>query len=165
MTRSLLQTIAGLIVVLAIGLTGWTWWSSRAAPGFFILTPTEVAKYRAIPDQPEIATRGVRVIKASGPGITFSSPNQDVLTSPVDIDVSLSARDGVSIDMNSIRIEYKMGPAWLNVTGRIMKQASVRGNRLFARGADLPAGRHTMRLSVNDKEARVTQAVVSFTIR
>lgn len=163
MAGSLWKSLTALVVVLVVGYTGWSWWAvQRSAPAFYLLTPAEAAQFAALPD---INTRGLRVTRSDGPDIRFASPNGDTLTSPVNIDVSLAARDGVAVDMKSILIEYKIGPAWINVTGRIMKQASVKGTRLYARGADLPSGRHMMRLTVNDSQARTTQAVVSFSVR
>ena len=101
---------------------------------------------------------------SDGPSISVSAPSGYALTSPVDFDIQIQPRNGVAVDMSSIRIEYRIGPAWVNVTGRIMKYASVKGSRLMAKGADLPSGKHAMRISVKDTSERITQATVSFTV-
>ena len=55
--------------------------------------------------------------------------------------------------------------AWVNMTSRIMKYASIKGSRLFAQGAELPPGKHALRVSINDAQNRLTQATVSFTVQ
>ena len=66
--------------------------------------------------------------------------------------------------MQTLSIEYKIGPAWLNLTRRVMGQASIQGSRVFARGAELPPGNHKLRVSVKDQENRATRAVFTFSV-
>ncbi|MEX0283547.1 MAG: hypothetical protein AB3N23_02955 [Paracoccaceae bacterium] len=160
--------VIGLATLAVLGAAGGYYMYQGSSQGFYVLTPAEVAELAEQEPEAEAEnelTRGVRMTKADGPNIKFRSPNNDVLASPVNIDVNIQPKDGVAVDMRSIRIDYKMGPGWINVTNRIMKHASVKGSRLYAKAAELPAGKHTMRLSVKDGQKRQTQAVVSFVVR
>lgn len=162
-SRTSLRWVAIGLAVVAIAAAGWRYQSNLSKQAFYLLTPAEVAERAGFEEDP--STRGFKLTRAEGPKISFASPNRDVLASPVNIDVNISPRDGVPVDMKSIRIDYKMGPGWINVTRRIMKHASVSGSRLYAKSAELPAGRHTMRLTINDSSKRQTQALVSFVVQ
>ncbi|MFK7755162.1 MAG: hypothetical protein AB8B51_21770 [Sedimentitalea sp.] len=129
------------------------------------LTDFDALTQEAGSDTEDQATRSFKVTASDGPLIKVAAPSGYALQSPVDFDIKIEPKNGVAVNMKSIRIEYRVGPAWLNVTGRIMKQAKVKGSRLFATGAELPAGKHAMRVTVQDANKRVTKATVSFTVK
>ena len=167
-------SILALCVVLA-GAAYWMWGggnlgeSSSDGAGndqtFALLSQEEISTIdpTAPATKPE-KERALKVTNASGPGIKVSAPAGFSLTSPVDFDIQLEPKDGVAVDMQSIRIDYRLGPAWVNLTGRIMKQATIKGSRLVARGAELPPGNHTLRLTARDAQSRTTRATVSFSV-
>jgi len=109
-------------------------------------------------------TRSIALRRADGPGIDVTSPSGFALRSPIDFDVRFRPRDGVDVDMGSIRIDYRLGPIWANVTNRLARHASVTQNRLQATGAELPAGDHLIRLRIRDARQRETLALISFTV-
>ena len=154
--------LAALVLALA-GAGGWYVWDQNRTKEFALLTPEEIAQSQAAGDAP--LTRGLSVLKSSGPRINVFSPDGDALNSPVSFDIRLSERDGVAVNMKSIKIEYKSGVGWLNVTRRIMREARVKGTKFTASGAVLPKGRHALRLSVQDMDNRLTQAIVEFSVR
>ena len=149
-----------LCVCLLAG--GTVWYLKRPqSPAFALLSPDEIGQYE---DTPEPLTRNLTVNASNGPAIQVSAPKGYSLASPVDFDIRVEPRDGVAVNMASIKIEYKLGPAWINMTRRIMKYASVKGSRLYARGAELPKGQHALRVSIEDAQQRVTMATVQFTV-
>lgn len=145
----------------------WMWGNDTSNAGltFALLSPDEIGEM----DPAEPATqaqkqRALKVTNASGPGITVAAPAGFMLTSPVDFDIRLEPRDGVAVDMKSLRIDYRLGPVWVNLTGRIMKEATIKGSRLMARGAELPPGNHILRLTAQDAQLRTTRATVTFSV-
>lgn len=149
---------AALLVAL---LAAYLFWSDRSGGGFVLLTAEEQSDFNKAGDE---AHRDLRVDSSDGPKIQVSAPQGYSLTSPVDFDIRVEPKNGVAVDMSSIKIEYRVGPAWVNMTNRILKYASIKGSRLYARGAELPPGKHALRVSVNDAQNRLTRATVSFTV-
>ncbi len=143
---------------------------SHAADGFALLTADQTEARRAhiasgTQDLEALGeTRSIALRRAEGPGIDVSSPSGFALRSPIDFDVRFRPRDGVDVDMGSIRIDYRLGPIWANVTNRLARHASITQNRLQATGAELPAGDHLIRLRVRDARQRETLALISFTV-
>ncbi len=156
--------IGAILFVLAFSV-----WSllprNSEQEAFYLLTPDEMAELDNQPKITESLDRGLTVTQSDGPFVNFNSPKKDIVQSPVNIDVDISPRGDTAVDLSSIRIDYRMGPAWINVTKRIMKHASVEGSRLLARSAELPIGRHTMRLSIQDEDKRRTRVTVSFVVQ
>jgi len=164
MSRSWIFLIVGAGAAIALAAVAM---QPNQPEQFALLTQGETsAKAAALDDQGDDGqlTRSMRVTSSSGPAIKVSAPSGYALSSPVDFDIRIEPRNGVKVDMKSIRIEYKIGPTWINVTRRIMKYANIKGSRLYAKGAELPAGKHAMRVSVRDANAQVTKATVSFTV-
>ena len=129
---------------------------------FDVLTPEEVADYKRLGAAP--TTRTMSMVASEGPKIRVASPNGFSLTSPVDFDVSIEPRDGVAVSMNTLRIHYRIGPVWKDVTNRIARHGRISGTRLQAKGANLPSGRHTLRVTVADIQSRETVAIVKFAV-
>lgn len=156
------KLVLGAVLLCLIAAVSATWhFQNRNQPEFALLTDAELAEYAKLPQDKH---RNLTINASDGPAIQVAAPQGFSLASPVDFDIQVQPRGGVPVDMSSIKIEYKMGPAWINMTRTIMKYASVKGSRLYARGAELPKGRHALRVSVKDAQQRVTQATVSFTV-
>jgi len=163
----MVRTVVAIVVLCAVLAGGayWVWGGGGDDTTFTLLNPEEVEAM----DIGEPATqaqkkRALKVTDASGPGIKVAAPSGFSLKSPVDFDILLEPKDGIAVDMTSLRIDYRLGPAWINLTGRIMKQATIKGSRLIARGAELPPGNHTLRLTARDANSRTTRATVSFSV-
>ena len=162
MQRNLIYLLAAIAVVGG-GAAAWVFLSGDTSDkGFALLNDEQLAQYELTPTQD---TRAIIATKSDGPKINVSSPSGFSLNSPVDFDIKVEPRGGVKVDMASLRIEYKLGPIWVNLTNRVMREAKVNGLRFSARGAELPSGRHALRLTVRDAEQRTTQAVVKFSVK
>lgn len=169
--RIALALATGLMIALAGG-------SSRAQDTFPLLTPGEVQTrsthfathgndLAAIYERERQALgseRSLAVKRNDGPVIMVYAPSGFSLRSPVDFDVQFQARDGIAVDMDSIRIDYRLGPFWTNVTRKLARHSSVSGTRLRASGAELPSGDHLIRLRIRDAANRETVALISFTV-
>lgn len=128
-------------------------------PGFPLLTPEEAATRRAEP-----LTRGLRAVKNDGPGIQVAAPQGDRLTSPINFDVTFTPRNGATPDLRSLRIEYKFGPFWKDITAPVLQAARIQGTRLRAAGAELPEGRHVIRMRIKDSMGRETVTRMDLTV-
>ena len=111
------------------------------------------------------STRALSLLKNNGPTIRVASPKGYSLKSPVNFDIQIKPRGGVAVKMASLKIEYKIGGFWANITRRIAGRASIKGSRLRARGAKLPTGKHSVRLSIKDAKGRITTALVTFAVK
>ncbi len=131
-----------------------------ADEGFALLTPGEIAQWQAAPE----ATRGISLSRKDGPKIRVNAPTDSSLVSPVSFDVDLLPRDGVAPDPDTLKIEYGLGPIWMDVTSRIRAHARMTGSHFEATGAELPVGKHRLRLSVADAKGRITVADIQLTI-
>jgi hypothetical protein len=137
--------------------------AGEAQGGFALLTPEDLLD----PGRSATAevTRSMSLVANAGPHIRVAAPNGFALTSPVDFDIRIEPRDDVPVSMQSLRIDYRIGPLWKDVTARVARHGRISGNRLLATGAELPSGRHTLRLTVSDAEARETVAIVKIAVR
>ncbi len=72
--------------------------------------------------------------------------------SPVDIYVKFEPGPGAKIVLDSLHIRY--GVIGLDVTDRIRKAATVTEQGIRAKGAELPAGSHTMSIEIADSIGR-----------
>ena len=158
-----MRIIAGIVLVLALVAGGWAYFNKPVEPAsrFALLSDEQRKAYDALSDND---IRSLQVNSTDGPVIQVNAPSGYSLASPVDFDIRVEPRGGVPVDMGSIRIEYRLGPAWINMTRTLLKYAEINGSRLSARGAELPKGKHALRVSIEDVERRKTQATVSFTV-
>jgi len=131
-----------------------------AQDSFALLTPEETATWVSFSQ----ATRGISLIRSDGPKIKVNAPSGFALASPVTFDIEILPRDGVAPEISTLKIEYSLGPVWTDVTKRIRKHATMSGSRFQAPGAELPAGKHRLRLSIADAQGRVTAADIQFTV-
>ncbi len=154
---------SALIVIVVLGAGSGAWWLyDRSNTGFALLTEDEIAE---IARNPASKNREILVVKTGGPLIRVKAPSGFALRSPVDFDIRVEPRGGIGVDMGTLRIEYKLGPVWVNLTRRVMREAKINGYHFLARGAELPPGNHSLRLTVHDQEARITQALVRFSVK
>ena len=152
---------AGLISFGALGSV-----SVHAQETFSLLNDAELA-FRKLLNRSEKTpiTRSISILKSGGPRIKVSSPRGFSLRSPVNFDIRIRPRGGVAVKMSTLKIEYKLGGFWANVTNRITRRAKIRGTTLRARGVKLPTGKHIVRLSIMDVRGRRTSALVTFSVR
>ena len=131
---------------------------------FALLTDGEARLTRLGGAERPARTRALEPVKHDGPEIRIHAPRGFDLDSPVDFDVEIVPKDGVEPDMASLKIEYRIGPFWTDVTDRLRQNARMSGMRMLAPGAQLPEGDHLLRLTIGDREGRITVARLSFTV-
>ena len=158
-----------LVVVLCVAVGIFVFSEKSGQETFALLTEEEVLQRDEDPfarstEEPQ-KERSLSITSADGPKITVTAPSGYSLVPPVDIDVVFEPRDGSQVDMQTLRIDYKMGPAWLNITQRVKANATIKGTRLLARNADLPKGNHKLRFSIRDANNRTTRAQVTFSVK
>jgi hypothetical protein len=108
--------------------------------------------------------------QGQGPVITVEAPTalDAMLIGPVQIAVRWSAQNPASINLESLRIKYKLGFATKDITKTVlaaMRESS--GSRLDAEGlfvpnANLPPGRHRLVVELSDSLQRRSQAELEF---
>lgn len=133
---------------------------------FALLTETELEMFErhSTTDDAAAKTRNLKLAINDGPSILVASPSGFQLKSPVNFDVRIKPKDGVPVVMSTLKVEYRLGLIWANITGRLLGHGSVIGTQLKANGAELPNGKHKVRLTVSDADGRKTRVEVSFAV-
>lgn len=127
---------------------------------FDLVTDDEFATRR-----PEKTSRSIQALLRDGPQIVFHSPSQTNLNSPVNFDVEFKARNGVPPLIETLRVDYDLGITWFNVTKRLLEHAKISNGRVQAQNAQLPKGKHTLRMSIMDAQLRKSEALVRFVVQ
>lgn len=124
-----------------------------------IAAPLITAKEAALPPAAgTLATRGI----SRGPAIKLTSPEADTpVVAPFDFKVNFEARGDAKIDPNSVKVVYMKSP-FVDLTPRLKGAISTNGID-FAK-ADVPAGTHTIRITVKDSEGRETNSVLNLVV-
>jgi len=97
-----------------------------------------------------------------GPTIKVISPSGLTTTSPLALKVAFEPRGGSSINVAAVTVTYLRSPA-VDLTERLRPFITAGGIALEA--ADVPAGRHAVRIEVRDAEGRRSASIVTFTVR
>lgn len=156
--------VAGGGAALALALTRGGG-QAFADETFSLLTDEEMDLFRQNPlSDNEVDTRALSFAENAGPIIQMASPTGSTLKSPVSFDVRIKPKGGVPVAMSSLKVEYKLGPFWTDITGRLAGHGSVVGTRLKAKGAKLPLGKHKVQLTILDVNGRRTRAVATFAV-
>ncbi len=156
--------VAGWGAALALA---WTQGGGHAFAdeAFVLLTDEEMDLFRQNPLLDDGAdTRALSFSENAGPMIQVASPTGSTLKSPVNFDVRIKPKGGVAVAMSSLKVEYKLGPFWTDITSRLAGHGAVVGTRLKANGAKLPKGKHKVQLTVLDVNGRRTRAVAAFAV-
>lgn len=112
-----LTRAAALVLMLAVVAR-----PGLAQESFALLTPEEITQWARAG-----ATRGISLTRTDGPTIKVNAPTASSLSSPVSFDVELLPRGGVEPAPETLKIEYGMGPVWMDVTRRIRQHARMNG--------------------------------------
>jgi hypothetical protein len=141
-----------LIKVIFISLLAAASQLAISAP---LITPKEAA---LPPAAGALATRGI----SRGPAIKLASPEADTpVAAPFDFKVNFEARGDAKIDPSSVKVVYMKSP-FVDLTPRLKSAISANGID-FAK-ADVPAGTHTIRVTVKDSEGRETNSVLNLVV-
>jgi len=103
-------------------------------------------------------------VSGDGPEIKIVSPREDaVYTGPFPIEVEFaSGPNGIEVDMGSLKLEYKR--AWgIDITDRVRDHR--RGTAIKVSEAELPIGRHTVEIYIEDVEDHPSARLFTVIVR
>lgn len=105
-----------------------------------------------------LSTRGI----ARGPGVKLVSPDSgQTISSPFDLKLAFQARGDGKIDSDSVKIYYlKANP--VDLTDRLKKGISKEGLEFLK--AEVPPGKHTLRVTVKDIEGHETNSLITLLV-
>ena len=137
-----LGALTALIAMLAFSSLAGTPWS--------LVSPGEDARDRSAPRTAQ--TRRPDVF--GGPVTQLVSPDLSrAVRNPVNVDMRFRAQPGLSVKMSTLRVRY--GWLGIDITRRVLRHATITQNRVFATGVDIPTGRHSLTVSVEDSARRL----------
>lgn len=103
----------------------------------------------------ELKTRGI----ARGPGIKVVSPDPAAaVKGAFDLKINFESRGGNKIDPNSVRVTYMKSPA-VDLTPRL--KSGISENGIAFPKAEVPAGEHTLRITVKDADGRESNSTLT----
>ena len=105
------------------------------------------------------ATRSI----TRGPGIRILSPvaGSQSLASLFPLQIAFEPHGGAKIDLSTVRLTYLRSPS-VDLTERVKAGLSEKGIDLKA--AEVPPGEHQIRVSVQDSDGRVSNAVLNLNV-
>ena len=112
-----------------------------------------------LPPAPVTATRSI----TRGPGIRILSPDAggQSLASPFPLRIAFEPHGGAKIDLSTVRLTYLRSPS-VDLTERVKAGLSEKGIDLKA--AEVPAGEHQIRVSVQDSDGRQSNVVLNLNV-
>ena len=156
----------------AVFLLGLTFGAPGVAIAKIVLLVTE--SEASLPDAPAAlspqpggvpgAAPGLgRGLEAPGPRIVVMSPEDGhAYAPPVAIDVRFEPAGDGAVDLGSLKVEY-LKFLTIDITDRVRPYVSTAGIRIEQ--AELPAGRHRVRISIADLGGAVASRTLEFTVR
>jgi hypothetical protein len=93
-----------------------------------------------------------------GPKIEVVAPS-DPFKSPGPVKLNFQAYGGVSIDASSVRVAY-LRATDVDITERV--KPFVSGSGIDMPAVTVPAGEHTLRFEVKDRDGRAASKIVTF---
>ncbi|MSP03126.1 MAG: hypothetical protein EXR07_19070 [Acetobacteraceae bacterium] len=132
---------------------------ARAVETWSLITPDEFARDRAAPQVHQ--TRGLP--QPGAPSIVVDQPAADTpLRAPLTFRLRFVAEAGAAINAPSLRASY--GMLGLDITSRLLEHAKLTAQSLAAENVNIPAGTHTVTLSIADSAGRVGSRRFQFTV-
>ncbi|MBI4683310.1 MAG: hypothetical protein HY757_09460 [Nitrospirae bacterium] len=96
-----------------------------------------------------------------GPDIKLLEPRTNIENiAPVKVSIRFVPVEGNEIDLSKLKVEY-LKFVTINLTDRVLPYTTKDG--ILLEKADLPAGKHTLRVTIGDIKGGVTQEV--FTVK
>lgn len=141
-----LAALAGAIVPMA-----W------AANRIVLITAAEAALPAWRDNEPSM--RGI----TRGPKVSMiSPPSEDVaMPSPLHLRLRFETYGGAKIDTNSVRVLYLKTPA-VDLTSRV--KPFWRNSEINVEQAEIPTGRHVLRVDIKDSEGRASTAMFTLNV-
>ena len=126
--------------------------------GSLSAAPLITAKEAALPAATKVVTRGI----SRGPSIKLITPTADsTVNSPFDFRVAFEPRGDSKVDINSVKVTYLKFP-YVDLTPRLKSAISASG--INFQNAEVPAGEHSVRLTVQDTDGRETNSVFNLIV-
>lgn len=98
-----------------------------------------------------------------GPVVKWLNPkNGVVVNSPFELKVLLEPREGIKIDLSSLKVTYLKSPL-IDLTPRL--QSAVTSNGIELKQAIVPPGSHTLRVTIKDIEGRETNSQITIQVQ
>lgn len=120
--------------------------------GFLFAAPLITAKEAALPPATKVVSRGI----SRGPAVKFISPTAgSTVNSPFDLKIVFEPRGDSKVDVNSVKVTYLKFP-YVDLTPRL--KSAITPSGITFQNAEVPAGEHAVKLSVQDTEGRETNA-------
>lgn len=127
------------------------------------LTLVTQAELDAIPADTPVGW-GSKTEDPNGPVIQIDSPaNEGVYQGPFPIKVAFqSGPSGHPVDMQSLKLEYKV--AWgIDITDRVREY--IDGTQIDVAESELPEGRHTVEIQIEDTEGHQSSHLFTVTVK
>jgi hypothetical protein len=121
-----------------------------------------------LPSEAELAGMPIKQLlgfrsQQEGPRIVVNSPQTgETYTAPVAIDIRFEPRDDADVDLNSLKVVY-VKLIKIDITERVAPYASTDG--ITVPQADLPAGNHTLILSIADAHGKTSSQIIHVKIK
>jgi len=126
--------------------------------GTLFAAPLITAKEAALPPANKVLTRGI----SRGPSIKFITPSADTtVSSPFDFKVVFEPRGDSKVDVNSVKVTYLKFP-YVDLTPRL--KPSITASGINFQNAEVPAGEHSVKFTVQDTDARESNAVFNLVV-
>jgi len=126
--------------------------------GTLSAAPLITEKEAALPPANKLVTRGI----SRGPSIKFITPiSGSAVSSPFDLRVAFEPRGESKIDVNSIKITYLKFP-YIDLTSRL--KSAITASGINFQNAEVPAGEHSVKFSVQDIDGRETIAIFNLIV-
>jgi hypothetical protein len=120
--------------------------------------PLITSKEAALPAATKVVTRGI----SRGPAIKFITPVADsTVSSPFDLRISFEPRGDSKVDVNSVKVTYLKFP-YVDLTSRL--KSAISANGINFQNAEVPAGEHSIKLTVQDTDGRETNSVFNLIV-
>jgi hypothetical protein len=154
--RRIATAILVALVTAAMPATGQA--QAATAGPVWIVTEGEAS----LPSPP--GARGTTPLPQNGPVIKVERPDGNTpLAPPFAVDVVFEPRaTGAAVKMDTLKIVY-LKVVELEITDRF--RPYIKGTRLFVENANVPSGRHRLRISIADGEGNLTAEVLQFVVK
>jgi hypothetical protein len=129
-----------------------------------LITPEEamLADVESIEDKTTFNVGREITLPDTGPVIEVISPKDGgVYKAPLPIELKFIPKEGTEVDPNGLKVEY-LKFITIDITDRVKPYADPTG--IHVEKADLPLGKHTIRVTIPDSEGGVSSKKLTATI-
>ncbi|HEX4894707.1 MAG TPA: hypothetical protein VFV11_00055 [Solimonas sp.] len=136
--------------------------ASLPLQAFELVSPEEYNRDLEAPEVFAPPPGATRSLQPAWPKIEIRNPTGSEARPPVAIEVRFLGDGKSAIDPESFRVYY--GMLGIDITDRIRKATPITAEGFSAQGAELPPGKHSLRMSLADRSGRRTEVQVKFKV-